>query len=76
MMAPFYVEDGLTYRQAKARIRQLGAILRTDKSTEFRHVHYSASATAWILYENSTAVPGRFILAFYRACPCGAAKEG
>ena len=72
MTAPFHVEDGLTYRQARARIRQLGGILRTDVSTETRHIHYSASATAWIAYENSPAVTGRFVLSFYRACPCGA----
>lgn len=73
MIVPFHVEDGLTYRQAKARIRQLGGILRTDVSTGIRHIHYSASATAWIAYESSPVVAGRFVLSFYRACPCGAA---
>ena len=70
---PFHVEDSLTFKQAKARIRQLNGILRTDKSTGTRHVHYSATATAWITYEVSPTMADRFVLKFYKVCPCGGA---
>lgn len=72
-MTPFQVQDGLTRGQAKKVVKRAGAGWIQERSTVARHIYFAPASGAWIAYEASAVLPGRFRLSFYYACPCGAA---
>ena len=59
-----------TYRTGYpyARLRQVGAVQKPDRSSSTMHVYYSGMLRRWISVVQTR--PGVFELEFHNACPC------
>lgn len=68
---PYDVKDGLTPELAKQYRRQAQAVWDQKRSTTTVHIYYSHLTGSWIEFKASTRYPGRFMLSYYRQCPCG-----